>query len=84
MLMDANQPHLRTENEENEAMTTQIQHETAKIYQFRPRTPSTNGVRGFEVKAGVSTQKKQVSVAISCDSWYHEAAVQSADLPHKS
>jgi len=65
-------------------MATPNQHETAKIYQFRPRIASTKGDRLFENKTVADIKAQKVSAPVIWDSWYHEAAIQSVEPPRKS
>jgi hypothetical protein len=84
VLNRANEPPRRTKNWENVAMTTQIHHETAQILQFRPREAATRNASHFSVKSGRDTEAVKVSVMLSCDSWYHEAAIRGDGAPRKS
>jgi hypothetical protein len=84
MLKETHAAICRAKNRENEAMTTLLHRESAKIYQFRPRSALSRGERSSFGRSTPDTQRPQVSVAIACDSWYHEAAVRDADAPRKS
>jgi hypothetical protein len=84
MLKNTSAAICRAKNRKNEAMTTTLHRESAKIYQFRPRTAALRGEPNAIGKSALDTQLPQVSAAIACDSWYHEAAIQSADAPRRS
>jgi hypothetical protein len=83
VLKVANAAICRVKNQENEAMTTLMHRESAKIYQFRPRTAPARGDRNSLGRSIPDTLRPQMSVAIAWDSWYHEAAIRGVDAARK-
>jgi len=60
-------------------MNTNLNHGSAKIYQFPAGGRAALGVRRHEdTKAVTDSDSLRVSEAACGDSWYHEAAIQES------
>ena len=66
-------------------MNTSLNHGSAKIYQFPAGgRAALGGRRQEEAKAASDLGSLRVSEAACGSGWYHEAAIQDAELTRKS
>jgi hypothetical protein len=64
---------------ENDTMPTPFLRESAKIFQFQPRSALNSSERRFGVKSRTELKPAQLPTVSFGDSWYHDAAIKDAD-----